>query len=143
MIVLAQIRAWRIRPTDPVVFSGSSSGGVHDANAVPGVPDPDPYPAGMLADAYVDYRTYGRMQMLAQDMQSFNAFLSYLKVMEVERVVVERLPLLPQGTLKVPTSRSSTTIWIDLPDAVLSHLKVQGLPLPTHSSTIVSTDPAF
>ena len=95
MIVLAQIRAWRIRPTDPVVFSGSSSGGVHDANAVSGVPDPYSYPAGMLADAYVDYRTYGRMQMLAQDMQSFNAFLSYLKVMDVERVVVERLPLLP------------------------------------------------
>jgi hypothetical protein len=51
-------RAELIRPTDHVAFVGDAGG----------------------PDAYVDYRSYGRLQTLAFDINSFNAFLSYLKV---------------------------------------------------------------
>ena len=55
-----QARAYVIRPTGAVAFVADG--------------------AGIGEDTYVDYRKYGRLMMLGQDMQSFNAFLSYLKV---------------------------------------------------------------
>jgi hypothetical protein len=74
-----RIRAHANRPTEPLpppaaAAAAAGGGGVSDGGGfVDGA-------AGSPTDLYVDYRTYARLQTLAKDVNSFNAFLSYIKI---------------------------------------------------------------